>query len=35
VEAALQLAARRAARNVSFRGATGLRDHLLGKLAGV
>jgi len=35
VEAALQLAARRAARNVSFRGATGLRDHLLGRLAGV
>jgi len=35
VEDALGLAARRAARNVSFRGASGLRDHLLGKLAGV
>lgn len=35
VEDALRLAARRAARNVSFRGATGLRDHLLGRLAGV
>lgn len=35
VEEALHLAARRAARNVSFRGATGLRDHLLGRLAGV
>lgn len=35
VEEALRLAARRAARNVSFRGASGLRDHLLGKLAGV
>jgi len=35
VEDALRLAARRAARNVSHRGATGLRDHLLGRLAGV
>ncbi|HWZ27982.1 MAG TPA: PfkB family carbohydrate kinase [Gemmatimonadales bacterium] len=35
VEDALRLAARRAARNVAFRGASGLRDHLLGKLAGV
>lgn len=35
VEDALRLAARRAARNVSFRGASGLRDHLLGRLAGV
>ena len=35
VEDALRLAAQRAARNVSFRGASGLRDHLLGKLAGV
>src|SRR4029077_9767464 len=32
VEDALRLAARRAARNVAFRGASGLRDHLLGKL---
>ncbi len=29
---ALQLATRMAARNVTYRGATGLRDHLLGKL---
>lgn len=35
VEDALRLAARRAARNVAFRGASGLRDHLLGRLAGV
>jgi len=34
-EDALRLAARRAARNVSHRGATGLRDHLLGRLAAV
>jgi len=33
LERALQLATRMAARNVSYRGATGLRDHLLGKLA--
>ena len=30
---ALRLATRMAARNVTHRGATGLRDHLLGKLA--
>jgi len=35
LEDALRLASRRAARNVSHRGATGLRDHLLGRLAGV
>jgi len=35
VEEALRLAGRRAARNISHRGATGLRDHLLGRLAGV
>jgi len=29
---ALRLATRMAARNVTYRGATGLRDHLLGKL---
>jgi len=33
LEQALQLATRMAARNVTHRGATGLRDHLLGKLA--
>lgn len=33
LEEALALAARRAARNVSHRGAAGLRDHLLGRLA--
>jgi hypothetical protein len=32
LEEALQHATRMAARNVSYRGATGLRDHLLGKL---
>jgi len=32
LEAALRVATRMAARNLSFRGATGLRDHLLGKL---
>lgn len=35
LEAALTLAAARAARNVTYRGASGLRDHLLGRLAGV
>jgi len=32
LEAALQAATRMAARNLTYRGATGLRDHLLGKL---
>jgi len=35
LEDALTLAAARAARNVTYRGASGLRDHLLGRLAGV
>jgi sugar/nucleoside kinase (ribokinase family) len=34
VPEALRLATRLAARNVSHRGASGLRDHLLGRLAG-
>ena len=35
LEEALRLGTRMGARNVSHRGATGLRDHLLGKLSGV
>jgi hypothetical protein len=35
LEAALQLGTRMGARNVTHRGATGLRDHLLGKLSSV
>jgi len=35
LEEALRLASRMAMRNVSHRGATGLRDHLLGKLTTV
>ena len=34
-EDAFRTAARLAARNVTHRGATGLRDHLLGRLSGV
>lgn len=35
LEDALRAGARLAARNVAYRGATGLRDHLLGRLSGV
>jgi pfkB family carbohydrate kinase len=35
LETALDTARRLAARNVTYRGATGLREHLLGRLAGV
>ena len=35
LEEAIRAGCRLAARNVSYRGATGLREHLLGKLAGV
>src|SRR3989454_2888721 len=35
LEAALRLGTRMAARNVSHRGASGLRDHLLGRLSAV
>ncbi len=35
LEAALRLGTRMGARNVSHRGASGLRDHLLGRLSAV
>jgi sugar/nucleoside kinase (ribokinase family) len=35
LEAAIRAGSRMAARNVTHRGATGLRDHLLGRLASV
>jgi len=35
LEGALRLGTRMGARNVTYRGATGLRDHLMGRLATV
>jgi len=35
VEDAVRLGTKMGARNVTYRGATGLRDHLLGRLATV